>query len=122
MAKEIGDDIYFQRTVEIARWIEMICGQERGPLFDKMPHHFGGFKGASSGGRGTFGIGHPLRPLQLELQAFHGALGSRGPYVSRHVQLAYTAPPPPISALRSRVIKVVIQVDKASSRVSSHSS
>ncbi|XP_070057412.1 uncharacterized protein [Nicotiana tomentosiformis] len=68
MAKESGDDISFQRTVDIARWIEIVCGQDRGMVSDKRPCHFGSFSGASSGDRGSFGRGCPPRTIQLALQ------------------------------------------------------
>ncbi|XP_070054549.1 uncharacterized protein [Nicotiana tomentosiformis] len=64
-----------------------------------MPHHFGGFSGASYGGRGSFGIGHPTRPIQSVLKVSHNALGGRGSYGSHREQLAYTAPSAPVSAL-----------------------
>ncbi|XP_070046601.1 uncharacterized protein [Nicotiana tomentosiformis] len=73
MAKEAEDDISFQRAVDTARRIEMVRGQERGPVSDKRPHYFGSFSGASCGVRGTFDRGHPPRPFQSALQAFHGA-------------------------------------------------
>ncbi|XP_070032813.1 uncharacterized protein [Nicotiana tomentosiformis] len=97
MDKETGDDITFQRAVDIARWIEMVRGQERGPMSDKRPRHSSGFGGALSGGRGTFGRGHPPRPFQLALQASHSALGSHGPYVSHSGQPSYSAPSTVIS-------------------------
>lgn len=71
MAKKIGDDIYFQRAVDIARRIEMVHGQERGPMSDKRPHNSGSFSGASSGGRGAFSRSHPPRPFQLVFLAYH---------------------------------------------------
>ncbi|XP_070015331.1 uncharacterized protein [Nicotiana sylvestris] len=61
MAKETGDDITFHRAIDIAGRIEMVRAQERAPVSDKRPHHSCSFSGASSGGRGTFGKGHPPR-------------------------------------------------------------
>ncbi|XP_070046523.1 uncharacterized protein [Nicotiana tomentosiformis] len=63
LANETGDDIYFERAVDISRRIEMVRGQERGLVSDKRPRHSGGFSGASTGGRGTFGRRHPPRTL-----------------------------------------------------------
>ncbi|XP_070054709.1 uncharacterized protein [Nicotiana tomentosiformis] len=51
IAKETGDDISFQRTVEISRWIEMVRDYKRGLESDKRPRNFGGFSGASFGRR-----------------------------------------------------------------------
>ncbi|XP_070054564.1 uncharacterized protein [Nicotiana tomentosiformis] len=67
MAKETEDDIAFQRAIDISRQIEMVRGQERGLVFDKRPRHSGSFSGASSGGRGTLGRGHPPRAFQSTL-------------------------------------------------------
>ncbi|XP_070033088.1 uncharacterized protein [Nicotiana tomentosiformis] len=80
MAKETGSEISFQAAANVARRIEMVLTQERGQGSDKKPQQFGGFSGASSGGMGNFGRGHPPRP-------FHSAL-----------QASYSAPPAPISA------------------------
>ncbi|XP_070036695.1 uncharacterized protein [Nicotiana tomentosiformis] len=71
MTKENKHDISFQRAIDISRRIEMIYGQERGPVSDKRSRHFSGFSGASSGGRGTFGRGHPPKLFQSALQEFH---------------------------------------------------
>ncbi|XP_070019421.1 uncharacterized protein [Nicotiana sylvestris] len=51
MAKEAESGISLQTAVDIARRIENVCSQERGRVFDKSPRHFGGFNGASCGGR-----------------------------------------------------------------------
>ncbi|XP_070056697.1 uncharacterized protein [Nicotiana tomentosiformis] len=77
MASEAGVDISLHRVVDIARHIEMVRGQERGPVFDKRPRHCSGFSGASFGGRGAF-----ARPSQSALQASYIALSSHGHYVS----------------------------------------
>ncbi|XP_070039959.1 uncharacterized protein [Nicotiana tomentosiformis] len=92
MDKEIGDDIFFQRAIDIARRIEMVRGQKRGPVSYKRPCHSSSFNGTSSGHRGTFGRGHPPRPFQSALQASHSASDSRDPYVSHFGQPAYSAP------------------------------
>lgn len=47
MTKETRDDISFQRSVEIARQIEMLRGQGREALSEKRPCHFCDFSGAS---------------------------------------------------------------------------
>ncbi|XP_070037240.1 uncharacterized protein [Nicotiana tomentosiformis] len=80
MAKETGSEISFQVAAKVARRIEMVLAQERGQGSDKRPWQFSGFSGASSGGRGNFGRGHP--PM-----LFHSAL-----------QASYSAPPALISA------------------------
>ncbi|XP_070039630.1 uncharacterized protein [Nicotiana tomentosiformis] len=67
MVKEIRDDIPFQWAIEIARRIEMIHIQGRETVSEKRPRHFGGFIGASSGGKSSFGRGHPTRPVQSAL-------------------------------------------------------
>nr|XP_009592236.1 uncharacterized protein LOC104089114 [Nicotiana tomentosiformis] len=51
MAKETGSDITFQTEVNIARRIELVRAQERGPVSDKRPCHLGNFRGTSSGGK-----------------------------------------------------------------------
>ncbi|XP_070034758.1 uncharacterized protein [Nicotiana tomentosiformis] len=51
IAKETRSDISFQMTIDIARRIELVRAQERGPVSDKIPCHTGGFSNASSGGR-----------------------------------------------------------------------
>ncbi|XP_070032857.1 uncharacterized protein [Nicotiana tomentosiformis] len=71
MAKETGDDIYFQRFIEIARRIDMVRGQERGAISNKRPRHSDSFSGALSGGRDSFGRGYLPRPFQSALQASH---------------------------------------------------
>ncbi|XP_070035363.1 uncharacterized protein [Nicotiana tomentosiformis] len=90
--------ITFHRAIDIARRIEIVCAQERGSVPDKRPCHSGSFSGASSGGKGTFGRGHPPMPFQLALQASHSALGSHRPYIPHSGQPAYNAPSAPISA------------------------
>ncbi|XP_070032689.1 uncharacterized protein [Nicotiana tomentosiformis] len=92
MAMETGDDITFQRAVDIARRIKRVRAQERGPVFDKRPRHSDSFSGASFGGRGAFGRGHPPRPFQSPLQASYSASGSHGPYVPHSRQPTYSAP------------------------------
>nr|XP_018630737.1 uncharacterized protein LOC108947368 [Nicotiana tomentosiformis] len=98
MAKDTGSDISFQAVVDIDKRTELVYAQERGPVSDKRPRHSGGISGASFGGRGAFGRGHPPKPFHLALQASHSALGSRGPYVSHSGQPAHSVPPAPISA------------------------
>ncbi|XP_070041444.1 uncharacterized protein [Nicotiana tomentosiformis] len=98
IAKETGSDISFQTVVDIARRIELVRAQERGPVLDKRPHHSGGFSGASSGGRGAFCRGHPPKPFHSVLQASHIASRGRGPYVPYSGKPAYSAPSAPISA------------------------
>ncbi|XP_070045075.1 uncharacterized protein [Nicotiana tomentosiformis] len=98
MAKETESDISFQMVVDIARRIELVHAQERGPVSDKRPRHSSSFSGDSSGGRVTFGRVHPPRPFHSALQASHSTSGSHGPYVSHLEQLAYSAPPTHISA------------------------
>ncbi|XP_070052634.1 uncharacterized protein [Nicotiana tomentosiformis] len=68
MAKETEDDISFTKVAEISRRIENNRGQAREMTSNKRPRYFGGFSGASSGGRGLFGRGHPIRPVQSDLQ------------------------------------------------------
>ncbi|XP_070054465.1 uncharacterized protein [Nicotiana tomentosiformis] len=70
-AKETGDDISFQRAVEIARRIEMIRSQGRETVSGKRPHHFGGFSGALSRGR----VPISATPLQ---SSYSGYLGRQG--------------------------------------------
>ena len=84
--------------MEIARRIEKIHGQGREATSEKRPHQFDGFSGASFGGRGSFGRGHFIRPIQLTLQVSHGASGSRGSYGSHPEQLTYSASSAPVSA------------------------
>ncbi|XP_070050711.1 uncharacterized protein [Nicotiana tomentosiformis] len=98
IAKDIGDDISFQKAIEIAKRIEMIRSQGREILSEKRPRHFGAFSGASSGGKGSLGRGHPPRPIHLVLQASHSASCSRGSYGYHLEQLAYSTPSAPISA------------------------
>ncbi|XP_070039199.1 uncharacterized protein [Nicotiana tomentosiformis] len=80
MAKETRSEISFQAAANVARRIEMVLAQERGQGSDEMPRQFGGFSGASFGGRGNFGRGHPPRTFHSTLQA------------------SYSVPPTPISA------------------------
>ncbi|XP_033514348.1 uncharacterized protein [Nicotiana tomentosiformis] len=61
MNKENGDDISFQRALEIARRIEMIRSQDREVVSEKWPHLFEGF----SGNRGS----HGYRPEQQAFSA-----------------------------------------------------
>ncbi|XP_070046036.1 uncharacterized protein [Nicotiana tomentosiformis] len=97
MAKETRSEISFHEAANVARRVEMVLAQG-GQGSDKRPHYSGGFSDASSGGRGTFGRGHPPMPFHSALQASHSASGSRGPYVPHSGQPAYSAPSNPISA------------------------
>lgn len=63
MARETEDDISFTRVMEISRRIEKIRGQSREETSEKRPRHFGGFNGASFGGRGSFGEEYPIGPV-----------------------------------------------------------
>ncbi|XP_070036187.1 uncharacterized protein [Nicotiana tomentosiformis] len=98
MAKETGSDISFQTTVNIARQIELVHAQEIGSVSYKRPRYSGNFRGASSGGRGTYGRGHPPKPFYSALQASHGASGSHGPIMSYSRQQTFSAHSTPISA------------------------
>ncbi|XP_070045250.1 uncharacterized protein [Nicotiana tomentosiformis] len=109
MAKETRDDIPFQRAVEIACRIDMIRSQGREAVSEKWPRHFGGFSGALSGGRCSFGRGHPHKIVQSSLQVAHGASGSRESYRSYLEQPAFSTSSTPISAHCYRVTKVVIR-------------
>nr|XP_009764153.1 PREDICTED: DNA-binding protein HEXBP-like [Nicotiana sylvestris] len=75
----------------------MVLADGSGQGSNKRSRHSGGFSGASSRGRGTFGRGHPPRPFHSALQASHGASGGRGPHMHYSDQLAYSAPPALIS-------------------------
>ena len=97
MAKETGSEISFQAAANIAKRVELVLTQG-GQGSDKRPSHSGEFSGASSRGRSTFGRGHSPRPFHSALQASHGASGGRGPQMHYSDQLAYGAPPTPISA------------------------
>ncbi|XP_070050759.1 uncharacterized protein [Nicotiana tomentosiformis] len=46
IAKERKTDISFQTSMNIARRIELVRAQERGPLSDKRPRHSSNFRGA----------------------------------------------------------------------------
>ncbi|XP_070040754.1 uncharacterized protein [Nicotiana tomentosiformis] len=96
--KEVGIDISFHTAVNIARWIELVHARERGPVSDKRPRHSGNFRGTSSGGRGTYGMGHPSRPFYSALQVSYGASGSHGPIMPYSGQPTFSAHPAPISA------------------------
>ncbi|XP_070012155.1 uncharacterized protein [Nicotiana sylvestris] len=98
MAKETGSEITFQDAANVARRDEMNLFQGSGQGSDKRPCHSGRFNGASSGGRDSFGRGHPPRLFHLAIQAFHGAPGGRGSYMQYSDQQFYSAPPAPISA------------------------
>ncbi|XP_070043159.1 uncharacterized protein [Nicotiana tomentosiformis] len=70
MVKETGSEIFFRR-------LPMLPDESRW---------------------GTFSRGHPPRPFHSALQASHGASGGRIPHKHYSDQLAYSAPPAPISA------------------------
>ncbi|XP_009757891.2 uncharacterized protein [Nicotiana sylvestris] len=76
----------------------MVLSHGGGQGSDKRPHHLGRFRGTSSEGRDSYGRGHPPRPFQSALQAFHGASGRRGPLIQYSDQQSFSAPPAPISA------------------------
>ncbi|XP_070042962.1 uncharacterized protein [Nicotiana tomentosiformis] len=76
----------------------MVLTQRGGQGSNKRPRHSGGFSSASSGGKGTFGRGHPPRPFHLALQASYYASSGRGPHMPYFDELVYSAPPAPISA------------------------
>lgn len=103
MAKEAEIEISFTQVVEIARRIKHIRGQARQTTFDESPRNFGGFSGASRGGKGTFGRGHPIRPIKLALYVTQGASDSRSAYGINFEQPAFSASPayiiaPPIQS------------------------
>ncbi|XP_070031679.1 uncharacterized protein [Nicotiana tomentosiformis] len=85
-------------ALNVARKIEMVLSQERGQRSDKRHHQFDGFSGASSGGKGNFGRGHPPRPFHSALHASTGASGSHGPIMPYYGHPAFTAHLVPISA------------------------
>ncbi|XP_070039739.1 uncharacterized protein [Nicotiana tomentosiformis] len=97
-SKETGSEISFQTAANVARWIEVVLAQERGQGSDERPRHSGGFSGTPSEGKGIFSRGHPPRPYHSSLQASHSASGGCGPDLPHPDQLAYTAPPDPISS------------------------
>ena len=76
----------------------MVLAQERGQRSDKRPRQFGGFSGASSGGRGNFGRGHPPRPFHSALHASHDASGSHSPIMPYSAQPLFSAHSAHISA------------------------
>ncbi|XP_070034228.1 uncharacterized protein [Nicotiana tomentosiformis] len=90
--------ISFQTTVNIARRIELVRAQERGPVSDKRLCHSRNFRGGSSGGRGTYGRGHPPRPFYSALQASHSASGNHDPIMTYSGQPTFSAYLSPISA------------------------
>ncbi|XP_070035065.1 uncharacterized protein [Nicotiana tomentosiformis] len=98
MAKETGSEISFQAAANVTRKIEMILAQERGHRSDKRPHQFGGFSGASAGGRGNFGRGYPPRPFHSALHESPDASGSHSPIMPYSGQSALSAHSSPISA------------------------
>ncbi|XP_070055128.1 uncharacterized protein [Nicotiana tomentosiformis] len=97
MAKETGSEISIQAAANVARRVEVVLAQG-GQRSNKRPPHSGGFSGASSGGRGTFGRGHPPKLFHSALQESHGASGGHGPHMTYSDQLAYSAPPAHVSA------------------------
>ncbi|XP_070016045.1 uncharacterized protein [Nicotiana sylvestris] len=98
MAKKAGSKITFQEAVNVARRVEMVLSQGGGHGSDKRPLHSGRFSGTSSGGRESYGRGHPPRPFQSALQVFHGTSGGRGSHTHYSDQQPYSAPPAPIAA------------------------
>nr|XP_009587272.1 DNA-binding protein HEXBP-like [Nicotiana tomentosiformis] len=66
---ELGEEV----AANVARRVEMDLAQGSGQGSDKKPRHSGGFSGTSSGGRGTYGRGHPPWLFHSALQGqFHG--------------------------------------------------
>ncbi|XP_070019851.1 uncharacterized protein [Nicotiana sylvestris] len=98
MAEETASEIFFQTATNVTRRVEIVLAQGSGQGSNKRPCHSGGFSGASSGGRGTFGRVHLPRPYHSALQASHSALGRCGPNVPHYGQPSYSALPAPISA------------------------
>lgn len=97
MANETKSDISFQATANVARRIEMVLTHKRCYGSNKRPRQFSGFSGASYGGRGNFGRGHPPMPFHSTLQASHSTSDGHYPYVSHSDRLAYSASPAPIN-------------------------
>ncbi|XP_070050262.1 uncharacterized protein [Nicotiana tomentosiformis] len=98
MAKETGSEISIQAAANVARRIAMVLAQERGQRSNKRPCQFGGFSGASFGGRGNFCKGHPHRPFHSALHASHGVSGSHGSIMPYYGQPTFSAHSAPISA------------------------
>nr|XP_033511285.1 uncharacterized protein LOC117276061 [Nicotiana tomentosiformis] len=78
MAKQTGEDISFQWVVEIARRIEMIRGQSREVVSQKMPHYFGGFSGNFLFFRWGEGEGDSGMTSHSSVQAEEMRIGSSG--------------------------------------------
>ncbi|XP_070036631.1 uncharacterized protein [Nicotiana tomentosiformis] len=66
IAKETGSDISFQSAVNIARRIELVSAQKRGPVSDKRPRHSGNLTSASSGGMVFSAHSAPISALPLQ--------------------------------------------------------
>ncbi|XP_070035353.1 uncharacterized protein [Nicotiana tomentosiformis] len=61
VAKETGSAISFQTAANGARRIEIVLTYKRGQRSDKRSSQFGGFSGASSGGRAASPADQPVR-------------------------------------------------------------
>ncbi|XP_070039721.1 uncharacterized protein [Nicotiana tomentosiformis] len=84
-----------RRSVDIVRWIEMVRSRKRVPVSDKRARHFGGFSGASYGGRGSFGI---IPDCHRDASVLFD-LGSIYSYVSSHFASYLIVPCDSLSAL-----------------------
>ncbi|XP_070027685.1 uncharacterized protein [Nicotiana sylvestris] len=98
MAKEAGSEITFQEAANVARRVEMVFPYGGGHGSDKRPRHSGRFSGTFSGGRDSYGRGHPPRPFQSALQVSHGASVGHGPPMQYSDQQSFSIAPTPISA------------------------
>ncbi|XP_070015922.1 uncharacterized protein [Nicotiana sylvestris] len=98
MARSAGSEIIFQEATDGARRIELELSQGGGYGSDKRPRHSGRFSGTLSGGRDSYGRGHPPRPFQSALQTSHGSLVSRGSQPQYSDQQLFSSPSAPISA------------------------
>ncbi|XP_070003772.1 uncharacterized protein [Nicotiana sylvestris] len=76
----------------------MVLSHGGGHGSDNRPRHSGRFSGTSSGGRDSYGRGHPPKPFQLALQVSHGNSYGSGHQMQYFDQQFYSAPPAPISA------------------------
>ncbi|XP_070015094.1 uncharacterized protein [Nicotiana sylvestris] len=76
----------------------MVLSQGGGHGSDKRLRHSGRSSGTSSGGRDSYGRGHPPRPFQSALQVSHGTPGGRGSQTHYSDKQSYSATSTPISA------------------------
>ncbi|XP_070042623.1 uncharacterized protein [Nicotiana tomentosiformis] len=97
IARELATDAKFDRVVEIARRLEIVCRQEHEEREAKRLHSSGGFSSATSGGQSHYSRVRSSRPVQATRHIPRSSLVSHSSYSAHPPQSSFCALPAPSS-------------------------